>query len=72
MKSSPAIKGRCLCDDTTAAAQLSCVVAEKLPWIEIADNLPPYLHGKGNASPVSYGPRASAEHTNRVSKRKQR
>ncbi|HKG72629.1 MAG TPA: hypothetical protein VKA79_00150 [Aestuariivirgaceae bacterium] len=29
------------------------MVAEKLPWIEIADNLPRYLHGKRNASPVS-------------------
>jgi hypothetical protein len=65
----------CALDDPASLLPLPsyhAMVAEKLPWIEIADNLPRYLHGKRDASPVSYGPRVSAERTDRVSKRKQR
>jgi hypothetical protein len=50
----------CALDDPATLVPLPtyhAMVAEQLPWIEIADNLPRYAHGTGNAKPESYGPR---------------
>jgi hypothetical protein len=49
----------CALDDPVSLQPLpSChvMIAEKLPWIEIADELPRYAHGTRNATPISYGP----------------
>jgi hypothetical protein len=49
----------CALDDPGSLQPLpSChvMIAEKLPWIEIADELPRYAHGTHNATPISYGP----------------
>ena len=49
----------CALDDPVSLQPLpSChvMIAEKLPWIEIADELPRYAHGTRNTTPISYGP----------------
>jgi len=59
----------CALDDPASLLPLpSChaMAAEKLPWIEIADELPRYAHGTHNATPESYGPHRSTNGSSRV------
>jgi hypothetical protein len=47
-------------DPTRVTPTYHCYVAEQLPWIEIADELPRYEHSSHNATPVSHRPRPHA------------
>jgi hypothetical protein len=47
----------CALDDPAhIVPRYHAMYAERLPWIEVLDDLPRYAHGSRGATPVSYGP----------------